>query len=281
MVEAVTDEDTRKWETLLARLRDLRPLLVAYSGGVDSSLLLFAAREATPDGYLGVTAVSPSLASEQLIFLRNFVRDFELRHREVSTQELEDPNYQKNHGDRCYYCKTHLFTVLEQIAEAEGYKNLAYGEITDDAGDHRPGARAAQQFSVVAPLADAGLDKASIRRLSRSFGLPSWNHVAQPCLASRVAYFQKVDESKLSAIERGEALLRGMGFERCRLRHHDQIARLEIPLARFSEFLERREEVVSALRAEGFLFVTLDLEGLQSGSLNRLLTLPMSMSSHP
>ncbi len=249
-------------------------LMIAFSGGVDSSYLAFRAMQVLGnERVLAVLADSPSLARSSHQSAVAFAERHQIPLKIILTQELEDPRYQANKGDRCYFCKSELFQVMDQRAQAWGFSHLAYGAITDDLGDHRPGARAAAEFSVVAPLQIAGLSKTMIRQLSRESGLETSEQPSSPCLSSRIAYGEQVTREKLSAVEQAEAILKQAGFGECRVRHHGQLARLELPAQELRRFMGRpdREELVQQIKACGFLFVCLDLEGLRSGSLNTML----------
>jgi uncharacterized protein len=252
---------------------------VAFSGGVDSTLLLALAREALGGRVVAVTAVSDSLARDELELCRRLASGLDVPLRLLRTREMEREGYRANAGDRCYHCKTELFErVAEEVLSEEGVSAVAYGATADDVGDHRPGMRAAEEHAVLAPLLEAGLGKAEVRALSQELGLETWDKPAQPCLASRIPYGQAVTREALARIDAGEALLRGLGFRELRVRHHEQarggpIARLEVPLSDLPRLLEPgvREEVCGGLRGLGFQYVALDLEGFRSGSLNDLL----------
>lgn len=254
-------------------------LAVAFSGGVDSTLLLALAREALGERVLAVTADSPSLARAEREACRRQAAALGVPLRFLATREHERAAYRANAGDRCYHCKSELFeTLAREVLGRDGVAAVAYGATADDLGDHRPGMRAAQEHGVLAPLLEAGLGKEEVRILSREAGLETWDKPAQPCLASRVPYGQEVRPEVLERIDRAEALLRQLGFRELRVRHHAQplggpIARVELPPADLPRALEpsRREALLSGLRALGFEFVTLDLGGLRSGGLNALL----------
>jgi pyridinium-3,5-biscarboxylic acid mononucleotide sulfurtransferase len=257
-------------------------LAIAFSGGVDSTLLLALALEALgSERVLAVTAHSDSLAEEELTACRQLAAALGAELRLLRTREIDDPRYRANPSDRCYYCKAELFDRIDDeliAAAGEGIVAVAYGATADDAGDHRPGMRAASEHRVLAPLADAGLGKAEIRALSRELRLPTWNKPARPCLASRIPYGQEVTPEKLRRIDGAEALLHRLGFQECRVRHHGQgddlVARLEVPSDRLPELLgpSVREVVERELRGLGFRYVTCDLQGLRSGRLNDALS---------
>jgi pyridinium-3,5-biscarboxylic acid mononucleotide sulfurtransferase len=252
------------------RLRDLPGLLVAYSGGVDSAYLAWRAREVLGSNMLAVIADSPSLARRHLREAMAFAEKHQIPLEVVSTAEFENPDYVKNDLSRCFHCKNELFTVMEQIRQRLNRQYLAYGMNLDDRGDFRPGQKAATQHGVLAPLVEAGLSKADIRRLSQEGGLEVWDKPASPCLSSRLAYGQKVTPEVLSLIEQGEEYLWGQGFREFRVRHHGEIARLEIARQEMTKILhpEALEKISHHFKALGFKFVTLDCEGFRSGSMN-------------
>lgn len=254
-------------------------LIVAFSGGVDSTLLLALACEALgPSRVVAVTARSESLAQDELTACRRIAARLEVRLVLLVTREMARAGYRDNGPDRCYHCKTELFERIEdEVLATEGARAVAYGATADDVGDHRPGMQAAREHQVLAPLLDAGLTKAEIRALSTALGLETWDKPAQPCLASRIPYGQAVTPVKLRRIDEAEALLRGLGFGELRVRHHgaddDALARLEVPLADLARVAAPgvREEVARGLRAIGFRYVVLDLEGFRSGRQNEAL----------
>jgi len=261
--------------TGLAHLqRDLMTLdrvVVAFSGGADSALLARVAHDTLgSDRVQAVTAVSPSLAGEQLADAEALATEWGLRWSTVSTTEMESAAYRVNDSDRCAHCKDALMDVLAPIAAVDG-ATVVLGVNLDDLTDHRPGQVAAADRGARFPLADAGLTKADVRDLSRSLGLRTWDKPAAACLASRVPYGTEVTVSVLSVVDRAEAALRAMGFHDLRIRHYGDTARIEVPVERLGDVLERREEVVGAIRAVGYGYVTLDLEGLRSGNLNQAL----------
>lgn len=266
-------------DELRAAVGEAGRLVVAFSGGVDSSLLLALACEALgAKRVVAVTAQSESLAADELALCRRVAAGLGVRLRLLRTRELARAGYRQNGPDRCYHCKSELFETIEaEVLIEEGATAVAYGATADDLGDHRPGMRAAREHHVLAPLATAGLSKDEIRALSHAAGLETWDKPAHPCLASRIPYGQAVTAEKLGQVEAGERLLRQLGLRELRLRHHEQpggmLARLEVPLAELGLLLEPevRTTVVAGLRALGFAYVTLDLEGFRSGRLNEAL----------
>jgi pyridinium-3,5-biscarboxylic acid mononucleotide sulfurtransferase len=257
-------------QILVARGR----LIVAYSGGVDSAFLAWAAHQALGSQMLAVIADSASLARTHLEDALAFAREKKIPVEVVETQELENPAYIRNDAMRCFHCKDELFTVLECYREARGFNAIAYGVNADDAGDFRPGQQAARRHGVLAPLLEAGLDKAEIRELARQAELRVWDKPASACLSSRMEYGRAVTSEALGAIERGEDALRAMGFRQFRVRHHGEIVRVEIATEELPRALtvEMAREFTAVFKGLGFKFVTLDLEGFRSGSMNQLLT---------
>lgn len=257
---------------LAEQLRRHDALVIAFSGGVDSTLLLAAARDALGSAVTAATAVSPSLAQVELEQARQIAADLGVRHLEVATDEGERPEYRRNHPDRCFHCKSALFDSLEPLL-AVG-TTVAVGTITDDLGDHRPGQRAAAERGVVTPLADAGLSKTDVRELSRARGLPTWNKPAAACLASRVVYGLEVTPRRLSRIEQAEAWLRSRlpyGVD-VRVRDHGDVARVEVSADAVGVVAAFGPELASVLTELGWTYATLDLGGFRSGSLNESLS---------
>jgi len=260
---------------LEARLKGLDKVAVAYSGGVDSAFLAYAAYQALGNRMLAVIADSPSLARSQYDDALQFAREQGIPLRVVETAELESPEYARNDANRCFHCKDELFTVMERIRVEDGYAAVAYGKNTDDDGDFRPGQRAAELHHVVAPLAEAGLSKAEVRELARGAGLRLWDKPASACLASRIEYGRPVTREALQAVERAEDALRNLGFRQFRVRHHGEIARIEIAREEMSAVFSdgMADRIARAVKEAGFRFVALDLEGYRSGSMNALLPL--------
>ena len=249
-------------------------LIVAYSGGVDSAVLAWTAHQVLGDQMLAVIADSASLARTHLEDALSFAREHEIPVEVVQTQELENPAYTRNDVTRCFHCKDELFTVLEVHREARGFDAIAYGINADDASDFRPGQQAARQHGVLAPLLEARLNKAEIRELARQAKLRVWDKPASACLSSRLEYGRAVTPEALSVVERGEDALRALGFRQFRVRHHGEIVRIEIALEELPRALtaEMAREFTAVFKGLGFKFVTLDLEGFRSGSMNQLLT---------
>ena len=255
------------------RLRSMGRLLIAYSGGVDSAFLAYAAHEVLGARMLAVLADSPSLARTQFNDAVAFAREQEIPLEVITTGEMERKEYVQNRPDRCFHCKDELFEVMERLRTQLGFDNIGYGVNTDDLGDFRPGQNAARLHRVQTPLVDAGLSKADVRELARSAGLRIWDKPASACLSSRIEYGRPVTREALSAVERGEDALRELGFKQIRVRHHGQIVRIELGRDELPRMLaaDMAERLVAIFKALGFTYITLDLEGFRSGSMNALL----------
>jgi pyridinium-3,5-biscarboxylic acid mononucleotide sulfurtransferase len=246
---------------------------VAFSGGVDSTFLLAAAcKTLGPQNVLACIGTSASLSAYQLDLARKMAAFTGAELVELPLDELSDPHYQANNADRCFHCKTHQFRTIRDYAAKRGFSLTLCGSNFDDKDDFRPGNRAVAQLGIAAPLMEAELTKPEIRFLSAEMGLPTADMPASPCLASRIAYGETITDTKLSQVERAEDSLRGMGFVQFRVRHHGTLARVEVPAGEIERALAQRERIVNKLKAVGFKFVTLDLEGFRSGAMNEVLT---------
>lgn len=269
----VANDDVSKSELLRKRIGTLGRLLVAYSGGVDSAYLAWAAYQVLGNRMLAIIADSPSLARTQLEDAIAFAREQNIPLEVVATAELERPEYARNDAQRCFFCKDELFTMMEELRQRRGFDSIAYGVNVDDRGDFRPGQKAAVNHHVATPLLDAGLGKQEIRELARAAGLRVWDKPASACLSSRIEYGRPVTREALTAVEKGEDALRALGFRQVRVRHHGDIVRIEIARDELRRALDTSmtEEFTRIFKELGFKFVTLDLEGFRSGSMNALL----------
>src|SRR3954452_4474924 len=255
-------------DVLRSRLHELAPVMVAFSGGADSAFLAWVAHDTLgPDGATAVTAVSPSLAADELADCSALAEEWGLRWDPIVTDELANPAYSVNDGQRCYYCKAELMDSLAPAAEASG-ATVVLGVNLDALGDHRPGQRAASERGAVFPLVDAGFTKADVRSFSRDLGLRTWDKPAAACLASRLPYGTPVTLGVLQSVAQAEAGLRSLGFRQLRVRHYGDLARIELDATDLGEAVARRDDIVRVVRQAGYEYVTIDLEGFRSGNLN-------------
>jgi uncharacterized protein len=274
--QALTPELTAKRDRLLAILRSLDRVAVAFSGGIDSTVVAKAAYLALGDRAVAVTADSPSVPRREIEDARQLAAQIGIPHRIIATAEFADPNYLRNDGARCYYCKSELYSRIETLLPELGVEVICSGANLDDQGDYRPGLTAAAEHAVRHPLQEAGFTKADVRALAQAWGLPTWDKPASPCLSSRLAPGVSVTPERTARIEAAEVYLRSLGLRDCRVRLHEgELARIEVPLAEVARLAEPavRDELARRFRELGFLYVTLDLEGFRSGSLNNLVSL--------
>ena len=264
---------TLKEQQLRKIFRELGSVVVAYSGGVDSSYVAYVANAELGPRAICITGQSASLPSFQQAEIDRVVNDFGFHHEVIQTEELDNPSYQANNPDRCFFCKDELYGKLEAIAATRGIEAIVDGSTIDDINDFRPGRQAAKQHAVRSPLIEVGMSKSEVRELSRRVGLPTWDKPASPCLSSRIAYGTAVTIERLSKVDRGEEIMREFGFREFRVRHHDTLVRLEISPAEMDRVLRKEvlDQIAARFRELGFKYVTLDLEGFRSGSMNEVL----------
>ena len=269
-ISPVTEE---KEQNLRRMMREMRSVLVAFSGGVDSSYLALVAAQELGKNALCVIGISPSVSEIQREEADKIAGQFGFNYLQVKTEEMDNPNYQANPANRCYFCKTELYGKLGKLAGEKKIKFVLDGTNTDDVGDYRPGKQAAKENNVRSPLIEAGLSKTEIRELSKNLGLPTWDKPASPCLSSRIAYGIPVTIERLSKVERGEAILRRLGFKEFRVRFHEELARLEIAPSEMKRVLslEMTDRLAEEFRQIGFRYVTLDLQGFRTGAMNEVL----------
>ena len=265
-------------EDALRRLQEIirasGPMVVGFSGGSDSALLLKAAADALGDGVLAVTAVSPSLPASELDDAKALAAELGVRHRLVESHEMEEEGYRENSPRRCYFCKAELFRILSDEARRESFQRIAFGAITDDLGDFRPGMNAAKEAGALAPLLDASISKADVREISRHLGIRTWNKPASACLSSRVPFGTRIEPEILARVEAAEAVLHSEGLRQVRVRHHGEIARIECVPEQMDRLMEagRRKRIDDSFRQLGYRFVSVDLRGYRTGSLNPVST---------
>jgi len=260
-----------KVEKVHQMLRSMEKAIVAYSGGIDSTLVLKMAHDVLGENALGITAISASMPEREQEESISIARQIGARLELITSNETDDARYLANAPDRCFFCKSNVYDHMVDYAQEHGFDAILDGTNADDAGDHRPGRQAAREHGVRSPLLEAGITKEEIRELGRRYGLPNWDKPAAACLSSRVPYGTMISIPMLSQIDHAEQTLRDLGFRQLRVRHHDQIARIEVEAQDLPKILEQRDQIVSRFKELGYLYVTLDLAGFRSGSMNEVL----------
>lgn len=271
---AISDELRGKRDRLIDLLRGYGSCAVGFSGGLDSSVLAKAAVITLGENAVAVTAVGASIATGELEEAREVARQIGIRHEIVESHEMDDPGYRRNEADRCYFCKTVFAKAIQTVAQRLGLAVVVDGRNRDDLGDHRPGIRAANEMDIRGPLAECDLTKDELRQLARYWGLPVWDKPATPCLSSRIAYGEEITPGRLKMVDRAEQFLRELGFRPLRVRYHrGDMARIEVPESELPRLIDEtlRHQIVEALKLAGFKYVSLDLEGFRSGSMNIIL----------